>query len=210
MNDSSQPAAASQLGVVILGAGRSSRMGRPKLLLPWRESTVIGAILSQWRSLQPAQITMVSRPDDEAIAQELRRLDFPIQNLIVNPHADLGMFSSIQAAARWTGWFPGLTGCVIVLGDQPHLRTDTLHSILLCHLQHPDAICQPIHESRSGHPVLLPRWAVDRLKTTSLATLKDFMNQHSTTIKQCPVSDVGLTLDMDTFEDYKLLLTSHH
>ena len=42
------------LGVVILGAGASSRMGRPKLLLPWRDTTVIGQIIRQWRELGAA------------------------------------------------------------------------------------------------------------------------------------------------------------
>ena len=49
------------IGVVILGAGASSRMGRPKLLLPWRDTTVIGAILRQWRELGAAQIAVVLR-----------------------------------------------------------------------------------------------------------------------------------------------------
>ena len=39
------------LGVVILGAGASARMGEPKLLLPWRGTTVIGHLISQWREL---------------------------------------------------------------------------------------------------------------------------------------------------------------
>ena len=44
-------------GVIILGAGASSRMGRPKLLLPWRGTTVIGHIIYQWRELGAAQIS---------------------------------------------------------------------------------------------------------------------------------------------------------
>ena len=92
------------LGVVILGAGASSRMGRPKLLLPWRDTTVIGAILRQWRELGAAQIAVVHRPDDAALAAELDRLDFPAHDRIENPQPERGMFSSIVCAANWPGW----------------------------------------------------------------------------------------------------------
>ncbi len=50
------------LGVVILGAGASSRMGRPKLLLPWGATTIVGHLLEQWQTLGAAQIAVVRRP----------------------------------------------------------------------------------------------------------------------------------------------------
>ena len=49
-------------GVVILGAGASSRMGRPKLLLPWGDTSIIGHLIEQWRALAAAQIAVVRRP----------------------------------------------------------------------------------------------------------------------------------------------------
>src|ERR1035438_3730535 len=73
---------APQLGVIILGAGASSRMGRPKLLLPWRDTTVIGEIVRQWRELGTAQIAVVHRPNDAPFAAELDRLNFPRANRI--------------------------------------------------------------------------------------------------------------------------------
>ena len=50
-----------KLGVVILAAGASSRMGRPKLLLPWSGTTVIGHLLNQWRALGASPITKIGR-----------------------------------------------------------------------------------------------------------------------------------------------------
>src|SRR5208283_4064841 len=78
-------------GVVILGAGASSRMGQPKLLLPWRDTTVLGAILRQWRELGAAQIAVVHRPNDAPLAAELGRLDFPAHDRIENPQPERGM-----------------------------------------------------------------------------------------------------------------------
>ena len=108
------------LGVVILGAGASSRMGRPKLLLPWKDTTVIGHILRQWRELGARQIAVVHRPDDAPLAAELDRLGVPAHDRIENPTPELGMFSSIVCAANWSGWRTEISSWAIALGDQPH------------------------------------------------------------------------------------------
>ncbi|HRY59690.1 MAG: NTP transferase domain-containing protein [Verrucomicrobia bacterium] len=42
------------LGVVLLAAGRSARMGKPKLLLPWGDTSVLGHLIRQWQSLGAA------------------------------------------------------------------------------------------------------------------------------------------------------------
>ena len=93
-----------QLGVVILGAGASARMGRPKLLLPWRDTTVIGQLLAQWREIGAGQIAMVLRANDDALEAELDRLNFSRSDRIENPQPERGMFSSIVCAANWDGW----------------------------------------------------------------------------------------------------------
>src|SRR5271169_6647644 len=99
--NNSKPKPAPPLGVVILGAGASSRMGRPKLLLPWKDTTIVGHLIRQWRGLGARQIAVVHRPGDAPLAAELDRLDFPAKDRIVNPQPERGMFSSIVCAAEW-------------------------------------------------------------------------------------------------------------
>jgi molybdenum cofactor cytidylyltransferase len=194
-----------QLGVVILGAGASSRMGRPKLLLPWRGSTVIGHLLAQWRELGAAQIAVVLRADDHALAAELDRLHFPRASCIENPLPERGMFSSIVCAANWTGWRDEISSWVLVLGDQPHLQAETLRRLVEFSAQNKEAICQPVFGGKTRHPVILPRPSFMALKNSVAATLKDFLNLALSPRVQCPVADPGLSLDMDTPEDYKRL-----
>jgi CTP:molybdopterin cytidylyltransferase MocA len=195
--------------VVILGAGASSRMGEPKLLLPWRGTTVIGYLISQWRELGAAQIAVVLRANDSALAAELDRLDFPKSDRIENSHPERGMFSSILCAANWSGWQRQISCWAVALGDQPHLRTETLRQLLEFSAQNREAICQPAFDGHTGHPVVLPRAAFAALKNTGAATLKDFLKQISGCSVQLPVDDAGLLLDMDTPEDYKQLKVSH-
>jgi molybdenum cofactor cytidylyltransferase len=190
-------------GVVILGAGASSRMGRPKLLLPWRDTTVVGQIIRQWRELGAAQISIVHRPNDAALFAELDRLEFPAQDRIENPHSEQGMFSSVVCAARWPGWGKAISSWAVVLGDQPHLQAATLRLLLALAAQNPDAICQPQFGDHGRHPVILPRTAFEQLRNTRAGTLKDFLKLVACRSVQCAVNDSGLSLDLDTPEDYK-------
>jgi molybdenum cofactor cytidylyltransferase len=192
-------------GVVILGAGASSRMGRPKLLLPWRGTTVIGAILRQWRDLGARQIAVVHRPGDATLFAELDRLDFPAEDRIENPQPERGMFSSVVCAANWSGWKNQIASWAVALGDQPHLNPDTLRRLLEFSAQNAGAVCQPEFGGHTRHPVILPRAAFAELKCTRTATLSDFLKQIALPRVQCSVADAGLPLDMDTPDDYKRL-----
>jgi molybdenum cofactor cytidylyltransferase len=191
------------LGVVILGAGASSRMGRPKLLLPWHDSTVIGHIIRQWQELGAAQITVVLRPNDMPLLAELNRLAFPQSAHIENAQPERGMFSSILCAAHWDGWTSNIASLAIVLGDQPHLRLETLRALLAFHCEHSDAVCQPEFAGHARHPVLLPRRVFEELKQSRAETLKEFLKHIFASSVQYPVDDAGLSLDLDTPEDYK-------
>jgi molybdenum cofactor cytidylyltransferase len=195
-------------GVIILGAGASSRMGRPKLLLPWRGTTVIGHLLAQWRELGAAQIAVVLRASDAALAAELDRLNFSKTDRLENPQPERGMFSSIVCAANWSGWQEDVLQWAIVLGDQPHLRSASLRRLLEFSAQNQDAICQPEFDGRTRHPVILPRAALEQLKNSGAANLKEFLQLSVSPRVPCPVTDPGLSLDMDTPEDYKRLMVS--
>ena len=201
-------AAHPKLGVVILGAGASLRMGRPKLLLPWRGSTVIGQIISQWQELGAGQIAVVMRENDLALASELGRLDFPKVDHLINPKPERGMFSSIVCAAKWGGWKKEISSFAIVLGDQPHLKTETLRAVLELSAQNPDAICQPALGGREQHPVILPPQVFVGLRSATAESLKEFMKLADCPRVQVPVADAGLALDLDTPDDYKRLTDS--
>ena len=196
-------------GIVILGAGASSRMGKPKLLLPWRGTTVIGHLISQWQELGATQIAIVQRANDSALAAELDRLNFLKSNCIENPQPERGMFSSLVCAANWCGWQKEISRWAMVLGDQPHLRSETLRRLLEFSAQNMEAICQPRFGGRTGHPVILPRPAFVELKSSGAATLKEFLNFTMLPRVQCPVADPGLLFDMDTPEDYNRLQDFH-
>jgi molybdenum cofactor cytidylyltransferase len=193
------------LGVIILGAGASVRMGKPKLLLPWRDTTVIGQIVSTWRELSAAQIAIVMRPDDTSLSAELDRLGLTGKDRIENPQPEQGMFSSILCAANWPGWKTGISGWAIVLGDQPQLSAQALRPLVALHAQNLEQICQPAVGTHAGHPVILSKAAFEALGQARTRTLKDFLKEMTSACVHLKLSDPGVLLDLDTPEDYTRL-----
>ena len=191
------------LGVVLLAAGASSRMGRPKLLLPWGQTTVLGHLLHQWASLSAMQIGIVCATANKEIIAALDALGFPPENRIFNSTPETGMLGSIQCAARWTGWDYRLTHWVITLGDQPQVRFETLQQILTFAANNPESICQPASNGRPRHPVILPSKHFHQLRSPEATNLKIFLQEHESSRKLLPVSDAGLDHDLDSPADYE-------
>ena len=206
----SPAARAFALGVVILAAGRSARMGQPKLLLPWGGTSVLGHLIRQWQALRAKQITVVCAPGQQAIHAELERLGFPAENRIINRAPQQGMFSSIQCAAQWLGWQPALTHWAIVLGDQPHLQRQTLGRVLDFCAAHPGRVCQPARQGHGRHPVLLPKTVFRQVAGSTAATLKEFLIARPRKAAFCELDDPGLDVDIDRPEDYDKALKMAH
>lgn len=197
---------AQRVGVVILAAGSSSRMGRPKLLLPWGETTVLGHQIRIWQALGAGQIAVVCAAADDGMRAELDHLGFPAGNRILNPQPELGMFSSICCASQWPGWVTGLTNWAIMLGDQPHLRPETLQALLAFSAKQPTSVCQPRYTGRLRHPVILSKEAFLRLRDAGCSTLREFLLSLPEEPASCDIDDPGLHFDIDTPADYKRVL----
>ena len=121
---------------------------------------------------------------------------------IVNPDPARGMFSSIQCAANWPGWQPGLTHWTIALGDQPLVRVETMRQLSEVALRHLAAVCQPARHGRSRQPVILPAGAFAQLQTATAADLKEFLLMGSWPLTRFESDDTGLDLDLDEPGDY--------
>ena len=194
------------LGVILLAAGSSRRMGRPKLLLPWGRTSVLGQQIQNWQELGVGQIAVVCASQDALMQAELDRLNFPAANRIQNPQPEQGMFGSIRCAAQWPGWSAELTRRAITLGDQPHLGLETLRALLQFSATQPTRVCQPRRLGHLRHPVILPNEIFRQLAQTSAPTLKEFLKPISGAIAACDLADPGLDLDLDTPTDYERAL----
>jgi molybdenum cofactor cytidylyltransferase len=189
-----------RLGVVILAAGASRRMGRPKLLLPWGDGTILAHLLGQWPEADAIAVVCAG---SSAVTDELDRLGFSQEGRILNPDPERGMFSSIEEAARWKAWPTSMTHVVLSLGDQPHLLPATLSGLIAFAREHPDHIVQPSHQGRLRHPVVFPFLHWRALADSAAGNLKRFLEERSDQRKFWECGDAGLDLDLDFPADYE-------
>jgi molybdenum cofactor cytidylyltransferase len=189
-------------GVVILAAGASTRMSTCKLLLPWGEKTILTHLLDQWRITGAAQIAPVIDPSNQPLRKALLHAGLSPSDWIENPSPQLGMFSSLQEASRWTGWLSTLTHWIISLGDQPHIQISTLRLLLDAARKNPTRICQPALNGHTAHPIILPASNFRELAHHDVPDLRTYIRRREAFRLRVPVKDAGVSGDLDTPEDY--------
>src|SRR5512147_2848653 len=85
---------------ILPAAGASRRMGRPKLLLPWGESTIVGSLVAALRTAGVSPLALVAAPGDEALQTWARAAGLVVG---INPLPERGMLSTIQAGLAALG-----------------------------------------------------------------------------------------------------------
>jgi molybdenum cofactor cytidylyltransferase len=193
----------SQPLIAILAAGESRRMGHPKLSLSWGGTSILGHLLQQWRDAGAEKIVVIHSPGEKnPVTSELDRLGVPPGERIATIAPERGMMGSVITAARQTARDSSLTHLIIALGDQPHLRTDTLRMALHAGASAPGKIIRTVFQGKPGHPLVLPVSLIAELTHTPAATLRDFISLHQEQVFDLECSDSGVLLDIDTPEDY--------
>src|SRR5277367_5481913 len=145
----------SQVGAIVLAAGRSTRMGEAKQLLRLGESTVLGQTLDNLGGAGVDEIVLVLGFSAETILQQLPLSATEDLKVVVNPSYEQGMASSLRAGL--SALDPKTDAALIVLADQPFIRPETLNRIIDQQRRTHAEIVIPLYKGFRGNPVLLDR-----------------------------------------------------
>jgi molybdenum cofactor cytidylyltransferase len=189
-----------QIAAVVLAAGMSTRMGRPKMTLPWGDTTVIGQVIQVITLAGLDPIMIVTGAARQAVGQALS--GFKVQ-FVDNPAYQTGeMLSSIQAGLAALA--PTIRAAMIFLGDQPQVQPGVIRAICDDYGRSHNGIHIPSYQGRRGHPLLIDSalWpAIGELQHP--ATLRDFINSRPQRIAYTDISTDSILRDLDTPEDYQ-------
>jgi molybdenum cofactor cytidylyltransferase len=187
------------IAAIVLAAGLSRRMGRPKLTLPWRDTTVIGQVVSVLSAAGVADIVVVTGGARQEVAQALQ--DTPAR-LAFNPRfEDSEMVDSLQVGLAQ--FDPSVEATLVALGDQPQIQVEVVQAVIEAYAAHPSGLVVPSFQMKRGHPWLVQRllWAeISQLRPPE--TLRDFLSRHATEICYLPVASDTILRDLDTPDDY--------
>ncbi len=186
---------------LVLGAGGSSRLGRPKQLLPYGDATLLDHTVATARACGFDQIIV---PIGGAAADVQEKVDLSGVDVVVNYAFGKGCSSSIAAAVDTID--PRCETLVLMLGDQPGVTPDTVRALLEGRGDAPLAVCR--YDDGRGHPLAFDRSVFDALTTLhGDKGVWRLLDERASAVVEVRLPG-PVPLDVDTLEDYEAVLAA--
>ncbi len=134
---------------IVLAAGISSRMGKPKLLMPWGDHTMIEEVVDQVVAAEYDGIVVVLGEWWEEMQECLDDRDVKFAR---NLNFRSGVAGSIKAGVAFLD--STATAFAIVLGDQPNIKAKTHKLVMANFRKAKKGVCVPVYDGVIGHPVI--------------------------------------------------------
>jgi len=191
------------LTAIILAAGSSRRMGRNKLLLPYRGKPLLAYVTGNILSAGIGSVIVVTGHDAELVGETLKGL--PVK-LVHNPQYEKGMTGSIQtgvAAADGEGYMICLSDMALIAPEEYALLKNAFDKQ---HRQDNACIIQPTYDNQIGNPVTFSSaWRQAILEHTDPEGCKDIVRNHPGNIYRVEMNSASVLQDLDWPEDYDQL-----
>ena len=186
------------ISAIVLAAGRSSRMGLQKLLLPFAGKTVITHIVDQLLAGDLDKMYVVVGHEPDRITEQLS--DRPV-SIVINPNYDSGMLSSIRCGFKALP--SDCDAALIALGDQPGITSKLVDNMVRSFNKTDKGILVPLHNGTRGHPIIVAKhYQTEILTRYDDIGLRGLLHVHPDDIFELSVSTSSVLFDMDYPEDY--------
>lgn len=185
---------------VILAAGAGRRMGRPKQLLPWGDTTVLGQTIRNAQHSRLDSLLVVTGFAAPAVAAAAAQQGVPV---VDNPDYAAGeMLSSVQTAVAALP--PEVHGALILLADQPFVGPGIIDALRDAFDAGLGTIVAPAFDGRRGNPVLIGRTHFPALLALPHgAAPRDLLAVRQADIHLVAVDDEAVLRDLDRPEEYE-------
>jgi molybdenum cofactor cytidylyltransferase len=186
---------------LVLGAGGSRRLGRPKQLLPYGETTLLGHVLDTARACPFHQLVVALGGAADGVREQV---DLSGADVVVNESFGSGCSSSIAAALGVID--KRAEYLVLMLGDMPGVTVETVEAVIAAPHDAPLAVCQ--YDDQRGHPFRFHRRMFEELGNLhGDKGVWRLLDQRADEVVEVPVAG-PVPLDVDTPEDYEAVLAA--
>ena len=207
------PVLAGAIPAIILAAGKSSRMGRSKALLPLgaddapeRIETFLTRLVATFHDAGIADVVVVVGHDAAAIVDAVKRRGTDAR-LVVNEEYEAGQLTSLLAGLRVID-HPGVSAALMTPVDVPLLAASTVRAVVDRYRDTRAPIVRPVHGARHGHPVLIDRTLFDSLRAIDPSRGANVVvRAHASAAGDVEVADEGAFTDVDTPAEYGDLIS---
>ena len=185
---------------LVLAAGGSSRLGRPKQLLPYAGATLLDHTVATARACEFDQLLVAVGGAAEKVRE---RVNLRGADVVVNPDFGAGCSSTIAVAMEELD--PRATVLVLMLGDQPGVVPATVRVLLAARGDAPLAVC--LYDDGRGHPFAFgPEVFEDLRYLHGDKGVWRLLDERADDVQEVPVPG-RIPLDVDTWADYEAVLS---
>lgn len=189
------------IAAVVLAAGRSSRLGTPKQLLPFKGRPVLAAVVEALLQSPVDRVTVVLGDRAVEVAGALEGLAVEV---VINSRHHLGQSESLKAGLQALGG--RVEAALFALGDQPLVKPGTIR-LLVENYRAGGGIVAPFFRGKRGNPVLFGRqFFAGMMSLDGDLGAREIIARNPGSLCRVEVDDPGVVLDIDTWEDYRRLL----
>lgn len=187
---------------IVLAAGAAKRMGQQKLLLDFQGKPVLSRVLEAVLASQLYEVICVVR-ELKQIRQKISLGDEKLRWL-TNEKAHEGQSTSVIAGLKAIS--PESEGALILVGDQPLVKTELINSLIDLFNKNPSLIAAPTFQGQTRNPVIFHKELFsDLLKLTGDRGAKGLIEKYKAKAVFLDWDDESPFLDVDTWEDYEKL-----
>ena len=189
------------ISAIVLAAGESKRMGRPKQLLEWQGKPLLQHSLESLINSAVDEIILVLGHEADRIRATLPAL--PIK-IVINPDYQQGMASSLRRGLLATD--RSSEAFLVLLADQPGIGPEIVNTIIRTFRQADPqrGIVRPVYRGRRGHPVLIgAQYREEVLRLQGDLGARRILMNHPGDVLEIDVEDNAILEDIDTPEEYQ-------
>jgi molybdenum cofactor cytidylyltransferase len=186
---------------VVLSAGESSRMGRPKALLPIDGQTFIERIVAALKQTKVGKIIVILGHNARELEAKISHL--PVQ-ILINTDYKQGQLSSLQLAVRDLQADADCDGMLVHLVDHPYLAPALVQEMIRRFYETKKRIIVPRYHGKRGHPVIFSNALFGELLSAPMAEgAKAVVIAHRDETLEIDTQEEGIAVDIDTPELYQ-------
>jgi len=191
------------VSAILLAAGKSKRMGEPKQLMPFGQSTILEQAINNLLSSAVNEVIVVLGYKAEEIKKTVAAK--PVK-IAINPDYKQGMSTSIIAGLNLVD--RQAQAVMLALGDQPLVDSQLINQLIEEFYNHDKGIVIPTYHGKRGHPTIFAiKYKQKLLELTGDIGARQIIKDHPDDVLEIAVDSESVITDIDTINDYRSQLS---
>lgn len=187
-----------RIGIIVLAAGASTRMGQPKQLLACGKSTLLGTTLSAALKSECDPVIVVLGANVERIRETVP----PGIQMVYNECWPNGLHTSIAAGlAKLGDLHANAAAAIFANADQPYITDAVFRRLVAAYRDTGKRICASAYAKTRGTPALFDASLFPELSRLSKGGARTLFNRYPNDVAEVPWPEGAF--DLDTPADYR-------